>query len=75
LFTKHNYGNLKSSTKFVRITDEHLEYFKSSEATDSGTRCKHLIIKGVLVKFFALFMENRLQGNYRINPIQNFAFL
>lgn len=44
MFVKHNYGNLNSSKKFVRLNDEGLQYFKSSESTDPGNKCISILI-------------------------------
>lgn len=66
MFTKHNYGNLKSSVKFVRVAKDHLEYYKHPDASDSGTRCKCFLIQGASKKFFASSMAKSLQDNYKM---------
>lgn len=41
MFSKHNFGNLSSSTKFVKVDGNFIEYHKTNDLSDSGTTCSN----------------------------------
>lgn len=51
MFTKHNFGNLKFSLKYVKFNKDMVEYYKSIDAVEPSAKCKIRLIQGKCNKF------------------------